>query len=283
MIYLFLYLLLLSLFCHSMHFAQRRKGDLLIIIPINYVIAAAASMVIVFIDDGDVPWNNRLVMTLGVINGVVFFVHLLFILESFKIAGTGITMTLIQSACILPALFAHLVWPETETMSAARWTALAIVPFAVALMRPPQSESRHLTLKDDLILLVSILGVGVTFSIHKVVEANTDDAGEKGYQAVLFFAAMVSSVVFALIRRKKPTQLDTYLGIWGGIVNTATLRTLMLGLKGLGAVKFYLASGPALVVINIFIGLALWKEKITRRQLLGVAAAIVVVVLTFLG
>ena len=79
MAYLFLYLLLLSLFSHSMHFAQRRKGDLLIIIPINYVIAAAASIVIVFIDDGAVPWNNRLVMTLGVINGVVFFVHLLFI------------------------------------------------------------------------------------------------------------------------------------------------------------------------------------------------------------
>ena len=283
MTYLLLYLLALSLFTHAMHFAQRRDGDLLVILPINYVIAAVTSIALVYTEGGAIPWKNTLVMSLGIINGVIFFVHLLFILESFKIAGTGITMTLVQSGCILPVLFAHLVWPQTETMSAMQWTALAIVPFCVILMRPERIQSPHLALKHDFILLVSFLGVGVTFSIHKVVETNTNADGQIGYQAVLFTAAMVSSVAYAFVRGKRLTRLDSLVGVLAGALNTATLRTLMLALDSLGAVRVYLISGPSLVVINIIVGLIVWKDKITRWQMLGVLIAFVVVTLTCLG
>lgn len=281
-VYLSFFLVTNLLFVNLLRFAQKRRIEIFTTLAINYWIAAAVS-VAAFLWEANrgTPLVPSLI-GLGITNGLIYFIHLVIVLKAYRIAGTGITVALVQSASVVPMIASWLLW-RNEVMTPGRWIAASLIPVAMALMRPSQSVHGPLTLKANLILLLTFAGAGLSQFLHKAADVTAGTAGTTAYQVHLFTFAAISSTIYVLVHRRRLKPSACLLGGAAGLANALTTRMLLLSLSGLGAVVFFSTAGPLLIVLALIVARILWQERIIYRQKLGVATAIAIVVLTHMA
>ncbi len=265
-------------FTQLLRYSQLRGASMLYVIAVNYLVAAACTIFLLLRRGEYVA--DPLLLILAAITGVFFFVHLLVMLASYNHAGVGITQAVSTSGYVAPILMAWLLWPDKEAMTAVRWAGVALMPVSIFLMRPNTGEKLRFSLRDELILLMPFAFSGLIGCIHKLVTTRYGDAGQATYQAVLFTFAMLSSWAHVLWHRRRGKRVDFALGALVGFVNVFALLTMMLALSGLAASVFFPISTSAGIALTLFVSWLLWREKITRQQAIGIALAIVVVILT---
>ena len=278
--YCILYVLSMLTFTQLLRYSQRRGLGVLPVSAINYVAAAilcAGAMAVLWTRGGVDLSNPWVPIALGVPNGVLYFVHLLIILTGYRLAGVGITMAFAAMGVLIPVLLSWYTWGEP--MPPSRWAAVAILPVAAVLMRPNASEHKHLTLKGDIVLAMTLLMGGTVATIHKSFDMYAQEAARPLYLTSLFTAAAITSVVYVWARRLRYRWRGVVIGsILGGANSLATLFVL-LGLSVLPAVVFYPISGSLVISCSVVVSWLLWRERITRRQMLGVCSAVVIVAL----
>lgn len=275
MIFLLFYTITAVAFSQLFHFSQRRGGRVMAVAAVNYLVAAGFSV-------SRWAWTSPgttagLAVGIGVVNGVMYFIHLLVLLASFRIAGVGISMAVVGSSTVVPVLASWLLWQEM--LSAWQWVAMAMVPVSVTLLRPPGRAAGSLSMKADLILLANFVCGGTIQTLHKAVEVHVADPMRPGYNAALFAMAAATSLGYALWHRLKPSAHDVAVGLTIGVVNALTLVFILLALATLPAAVFFPVGGVTVILTNLLVSRMLWRERITRRQAAGVAAAMVLIVL----
>lgn len=266
----------------GLRFAQKREAFMPRVLAINYICATVLSITYsIWVSSGAIS-INLIGILLAATNGILFFGAVLIILASYRIAGTGITAAVVNSALILPVLVAHALWPQEEPMTAWRWIALSLIPVTMFLIRPTEISTAHyrLTLKADLLLLVLFLSQGMINVLHKVATKHLEPESQDEYLTVIFFAAALGSAIYAFCQEKRPSSQDVIDGVIIGICNAMAVGMSLGAIMTIGAVIFFATSGPVAIVLNIVISLWLWRERITVRQGVGVTAAILVVILT---
>ncbi len=275
-----IYVICNLVFVQWMRFSQVRGADTYTVVAINFLAAAVVSTVAVFFTSTPSSVLDPVAICLGIINGLLYCTHLLSTLAAFRLVGTGITMALTHIACIFPVVFAHLAWPDKESMSFYRWIAVGLVPLAVFCLRPTRIRNKTLTWKTELLLLFVFLGVGVIFVVHKIAAATTTPEVALVYQMYIFGVAGVSTTIIVAMNRPFPNRLDLRFGISAGLLNALMCRSIVLALALLGAVFFYLCGPPLLIVLNVLCGRILWGEELSKRQLAGIFLAIAIILLT---
>ena len=275
-----LYVICNLVFVQWMRFSQFRGADTSTVAAINFLVAAAASAVAVFSTSTASSMLDPIAISLGIVNGLLYCTHLLSTLAAFRLVGTGITMALAHIACVFPVVFAHLVWPDKESMSVYRWIAVGLVPLAVYCLRPTRIGNKTLTWKTELLLLFVFLGVGVIFIVHKIAAASTTPEVAIVYQMYIFSVAGVSTTIIVAMIRPFPNFLDLRFGICAGLLNALMCRATVLALALLGAVFVYLCGSPFLIVLNVLCGRAFWGEELSKRQVAGILLAITIILLT---
>jgi drug/metabolite transporter (DMT)-like permease len=275
MIFLLFYTFTAVAFSQLFHFSQRRGGRVMPVAAVNYLFAAGVSV-------SRWAWTYPgttagLALGTGVVNGAMYFIHLLVLLASFRIAGVGISMAVVGSSTVVPVLVSWLLWQET--LSAWQWVAMAMVPVSVTLLRPPGQATRSLSLRADIILLANFVCAGTIQTLHKAVEVHVAAPLLPGYNATLFAMAAATSLGYALWYRLKPSTKDVAVGLTIGIVNALTLVFILLALARLPAAVFFPVGGITVILMNLLVSRILWRERVTRRQAAGVAAAMLLIVL----
>ncbi len=308
MVYLGAYVVCVLFFSQLLRLGQKRSCRTASVAGINYAVTAVLSAGM-FLFCG--AWNAAgpgVAAGLGAANGVLFWVHLLVMVAGFRRAGVGITWAFVSSGVVLPVLVAHFAWGEA--MSLPQWLALGIVPAAVVLLRPRgkkeeegagEGNGKRLGLSGDVILLLCFLMAGAIGTIHKAQEFYTKLllAGAGGeldgaqellarntrlfYQAVLFGVSCLCSVGYMCLKRMRPTVREFKIGGGVGAVNTFGLFFTLLAINAVAAAVFFPTSACLIIILNTVLGRALWKERISPRQIAGVGLALAVVVLSNLG
>ena len=279
MVYVVLFALSTTAFSQIMHYGQRRETYVLSFVAVNYVIASVVTTVVwrsKGLDLGGIQvWPT---VVTGFINGVLFFSHIPFVFGAFRMAGVGAATAIGRSGVVLPALVAWYAWGET--MTPQRWLALALVPFAMFLLRPPDRSCRRLTVKADAFLLGYLfIGAGILV-VHKYADIHFSPGEQEIYKVSLFTTAAVTSVSYVVLRRISCTIRDMRVGMSLGLCNAAALLFVMLGLASVPAVVFYPTSACLSICMNVFASRWLWKETLVAKQLAGVLLTIAIVVLT---
>jgi len=275
--YLVLYVLFMLAFSQTLRYAQRRGEGVLTVSAVNYVAAAVLSAAIFLVSGPTAPSERVVAAALGAAAGVLFFVTLLIMLACYRRVGVGITVALMGMGVVLPVVASNVCWGEA--MTPARWVAVGLLPVAVVLMRPVNGLQRRITLRGDVLLALAFVAPGVTGILHRAVREYAPDSGRELYQAVLFAAAAISSVAYALWRRTPCSRRTVGLGAFVGAVNVAATRFVLLGLWAIPAVIFYPVSGSLVIAGSVVVSWLLWRERVTKRQVLGLLLAICVVVL----
>ena len=282
MIYLAFCVPVLVLFHQLLRFSQVRGQSVVAMAAVNYVVAAIVSLALLLTITGPVGlYRDATLAVLGVTNGVLYFAHLLVVLRAYHAAGVGVTTALMASGVIVAILASWLLW--REPMSPARWTAVALLPIAITLMRPRGNALRPTSLVDDLVLVMVFLIAGIQSVIHKWASDYSAVDFNVTYQATLFATAAVTSVGYVLIHRLPTRRADVRTGVFVGIVNVAATLLLVATLAHLPGVIAFPTVGCLTIVLNLVIARLVWRERLARRQVAGISAAMVVIVLANIG
>ncbi len=280
--FLILHMLAVVVFLQMLRHTQRRGDDILSVVAFNYAVAAVLSAIFYLCAFGVKAELQPAAIMLGAINGVLYYLHLLILLACFRVVGTGISIAVCNSASIAPIVFASVLWPQHETMNALRWLAVALIPPAMILMRPMQGKYGPIGFKGDVLLAAAFIVGGLIMIIHKVgvvLDAVPLRAAYQ-YQMSLFALATISSSSCWMWRRYKPASHEIGWGILIGACNMAATGLLLAAVTVLGAIMFYSTASPLIIALTLIVAWILWKERINKRQAVGVAMAILIVVLT---
>jgi len=276
--YLILYIIFMQLFSQTLRYSQRRGAGVLAVSAVNYVVAAAVSAVVL----AGWWWSaglsvQRVPLALGAVTGTLYFVNLLIMLAAYRLVGVGITAAFSALGVVVPVIVSWYAW--REQMTALRWAAVALLPVAVVLMRPSQNGRHRITFKADLILVSAFLVPGVVGTLHKALNVYAPGAGRNLYQAALFAAAALSSVAYARWRRARYDRPVIVLGSVLGVSNVLATLFVLLSLSVMQAVVFYPMSASLVIASSVVVSWLLWRERVTRRQVVGLLFAVCIVIL----
>jgi len=256
---------------------QRRGGDLFTAVAVNYVVAAALSAALLVARGGTGDGGSVAVLAFGTANGILYFLHLVLIQASYRIAGVGITTALIGAGAVIPVITSWAVWGEP--MTPLRWGAALLLIPAMWLLRPRSNGTRRLTAKADTILALVCAVAGTVGVLHKAAAMRAPVQRDPTYQLALFVAAAVCSGAYALARRRPWSARAALSGSALGLTNFFATVCLLGALAALPATVVFPITSPSSIAANTILARFLWHERLTPRQFVGMVLAIAVVVL----
>ena len=210
-----------------------------------------------------------------------------FVLMARSTALTGVTLTTVASrvSLVIPVVCSFLLFPEGD---APRWWAVAVILVAMVMMFVPSGEKRTQQRLQRASLLLYPLGVWVLFGVNNfglkwaqsVLIAPQESAA---FSAIIFLFAVMFAVVALMVRRDKRGFE------WGALVGGVTLGVanffvtwgMLRGLAEVPASIFFPTYHTTIVALVAVVGTVAFKERLSKVQWLGVAVAVMGIVMFF--
>lgn len=210
-----------------------------------------------------------------------------FVLMARSTALTGVTLTTVASrvSLVIPVVCSFLLFPEGDV---PRWWAVAVILAAMVMMFVPSGEKRRQQRLQRASLLLYPLGVWVLFGVNNfglkwaqsVLIAPQESAA---FSAIIFLFAVMFAVVALMVRRDKRGFE------WGALVGGVTLGVanffvtwgMLRGLAEVPASIFFPTYHTTIVALVAVVGTVAFKERLSNVQWLGVAVAVLGIVMFF--
>ena len=99
------------------------------------------------------------------------------------------------------------------------------------------------------------------------------------YLLFLFGTAAIVSTSVAIIRKASFKLKDVPFGIILGVCNILAGNSLLLALARLPGMLVFPVAGSMSIILTTLAGVTFWRERLQKLTILGIAAAIIAVVL----
>ena len=282
MIYLAICILAGATSPQLLRFSQEGRHSPSAIAMLAYGCGAVYTLIVLVCGAGSwSPIAHPAMLTLGVISGLSGFGGVLIGLECFRRAGVAVSVTIGSLSVVVATVLAWFIWDDP--MHVPKWIGLALMPLAVALLRPVGKESVRQTWLTALFLLLSVVMGVVTMTAHKAASEYGPQDYELGYQLVGFGTATLAGFAHLAWQRRLPGRRDLGVGSAVGVCYAVSQLSMMHALNMLPATLIYPTMGTSGVALNVILARQLWRERLLRRQVVGVAMAVLVVLLMNLG
>ena len=210
-----------------------------------------------------------------------------FVLMARSTALTGVTLTTVASrvSLVIPVVCSFLLFPEGDV---PRWWAVAVILAAMVMMFVPSGEKRRQQRLQRASLLLYPLGVWVLFGVNNfglkwaqsVLIAPQESAV---FSAIIFLFAVMFAVVALMVRRnKKGFEWGALVGgVTLGVANFFVTWGMLRGLAEVPASIFFPTYHTTIVALVAVVGTVAFKERLSKVQWLGVAVAVLGIVMFF--
>ena len=196
--------------------------------------------------------------------------------------------------CIICSLGGSIVFPAVlgiflfhESLSLLQWIGVMLFLFAAWLMTPKNSDKSSFVLKSALPYLVSNFFINGTLSIiSKYYAVYVDNANPALFSCCSYAIAAVSflCIFFFKSRKSKPSVVQEfpkkiygYSGILGAVCSTIVFLSVFLA-KTVPIVILNTVPSAICIVGSSFIGLFIFKEKITKDNIFGTLLSVISIV-----
>ena len=210
-----------------------------------------------------------------------------FVLMARSTALTGVTLTTVASrvSLVIPVVCSFLLFPEGD---APRWVAVAVILAAMVMMFVPSGKKRTQQRLQRASLLLYPLGVWVLFGVNNfglkwaqsVLIAPQESAM---FSAIIFLFAVVFAAVALMVRRNK--RGFEWSALWGGVTlgvsNFFVTWGMLRCLAEVPASIFFPTYHTTIVALVAVVGTVAFKERLSKVQWLGVAVAVLGIVMFF--
>ncbi|MGS2725883.1 EamA family transporter [Psychroserpens sp. BH13MA-6] len=193
--------------------------------------------------------------------------------------GLSVASVATKMSVIIPIAFGIYMYNESAGFQKLSGIILALIAVYLASIKP---KSR-VNVKNSLLLpIILFLGSGIIDTSIKFIETYyLPDNGIPIFSATIFcFAGIIGVFILGFKLSKKTSKLDFKSCIGGvalGVVNYYSIYYLLKALnhESLESSTIFTLNNVAIVMLSTLLGLFLFKEKISRKNWIGIVLAIV--------
>ncbi len=285
-----IYLLLSVLFATGLFVIFKYFGifkiDVLKAIVVNYFVAFVLGFLsseksIVITEIPQQPWFLG-ALILGAMFVSVFFVMAMTAQKN----GVSVTSVAGKMSVVVPILFGVFLYNESVTVLKFSGITIALVAVYLASVKEEKNNKVKASLLFPVLLFI---GSGAIDTLLKYIEVNFVKAEDISiFSGSLFAIAAFFGVIILTIKTiKKPAPFgvkNIIAGVVLGIPNYYSIVFLIkaLQVKGIESSVLFTINNVAIVVVSTIVGLLLFKEQFSIKNKIGIALAIVgIVMVTF--
>ncbi len=259
------------------------KIDTLKAIVVNYIVAFILGFVlaeesITFANIPDQPWFFG-ALVLGLLFVSIFFVMAL----TAQINGVSVVSVAGKMSVVIPIIFGVILY--NESLSTIKIIGIILAIVAVYLASVKNNLEKHK--KAGLLLpVILFLGSGAIDTTLKYVEINFVSENEVSiFSGSLFGFAGVFGLIFLLFKTIQKREVfgvkNLIAGIVLGIPNYYSIVFLIKALqtKGIESSTLFTINNVGIVVVSTLVGLLIFKESFSLKNKIGIALAVIGIVL----
>ena len=219
-------------------------------------------------------------LLLGGIAGAFFVAGLVMMQTAVRRCGAGLTAAFSRLGLLVSlgvsVLFFH------ETPSPLRLLGVGLVLAALVLIHGPKEEERRARRRFWLLLL-TLLCCGGADAMAKVYEQLGVQSESTRYFFWLFLTALALTALLALLEWKRSGKKlllkELSAGLLVGVPNYFSSYLLLRALQRLPAFLVYPVYSTGTILLVLLVGALLFRERLSRRQGLGVGLILAALVL----
>lgn len=259
------------------------KIDTLKAIVVNYIVAFILGFVlaeesIAFANIPDQPWFFG-ALVLGLLFVSIFFVMALTAQRN----GVSVVSVAGKMSVVIPIIFGVILY--NESLSTIKIIGIILAIVAVYLASVKNNLEKHK--KAGLLLpVILFLGSGAIDTTLKYVEINFVSENEVSiFSGSLFGFAGVFGLIFLLFKTIQKREVfgvkNLIAGIVLGIPNYYSIVFLIKALqtKGIESSTLFTINNVGIVVVSTLVGLLIFKESFSLKNKIGIALAVIGIVL----
>ena len=289
-----MYFLALSIVCSTIiliifRMAERLRITVFPIIVINYMTAALGGFILNSILY-EATFNPPLLFfVIALVIGSLFLIFFFVTAASSQLAGIGVTSVAAKMSVIFPICFSLIIEPDDKlTLVKSTGIILALSGVFFTIIKKGKMD---LQARIVLLPLILFFGMGIIDSLMKLAQHTyVDESNVTLFSTILFSMSAVLSIPASFIRRipiRKYIEKKTLLtGIFLGIVNLGTVFFLINALSArlkdgnpIDSSVVFGINNVGVVALSVVAGLLLFKEKLTRLNILGIIISVSAIVL----
>jgi drug/metabolite transporter (DMT)-like permease len=256
------------------------------LLTVNYGVALVVAAVRV---GGEPVQAEAGLLGLGVVLGTLFIAGFALFSKAIGVAGISLATGTMRLSVALPFVASWLVWGEQPTLG--QWSGLGVAALALALIarqeerRPLATEERSVEpWRVAAVLAALFLAGGLVDTSFKVFEEEFAAQNSRPlFLLVVFAVAFAIGAVAVGARRVRtgrwPRAAVIWWGIGLGVINYGSAEFILLALAELPGTFVFPAANVSVVALATVLGVAVWRERLSTANGLGLALAAIALVL----
>ena len=192
--------------------------------------------------------------------------------------GMSVVAVAGKMSVVIPILFGIIIYNE----SLGIYKAIGIIIALIAVYFVSSKENKINLKKTDLLLpFILFLGSGTIDTTLKYLQTNYISEDENSiYLSVIFLIAgllgTILLIYYIITNKSKLSFKNFFGGLFLGIVNYYALFFLLKALSnGMESSTVFTINNVAIVLFSTIIGLVFFKEKLSKKNILGIILAII--------
>ncbi|MEQ6124845.1 EamA family transporter [Pseudotenacibaculum sp. MALMAid0570] len=286
MIYLIISICILSLLFVIFKLFEVFKVNTLQAIIVNYLVAGTLGVYVSdvslkFQEIPEQPWFLG-ALFLGILFITVFNVMAITSQKN----GLSVAAVAGKMSVVIPIVFGIIVYNESVGIVKIFGILLALV---AVYLTSSKSDNQPLKTKNLIYPLLLFLGSGCIDTSLKYVETTyVPEGGVPIFSATIFFIAFflgLAFLIFQIIKGNFKFHIRNLIGgVLLGIPNYYSIHFLLkaLSTEGLESSTLFTLNNVGVVVLSTLFGLILFKEKLIKKNWIGIAIAVISIVLVAL-
>ena len=198
--------------------------------------------------------------------------------------GLSVASVASKMSVAIPIIFGLYAYNETLNLQKSIGILLALV--AVYLASVKANKAKHIKLKNFTLPIILFFGSGIIDTSIKYIETNyLADNGIPVFSATVFLCAGLIGIVLLIIKTLKSSITLSYKPVVGGIIlGIVNYYSIYMLIKALNMPNFesstlFTVNNVGIVMLSTLVGLLFFKETLSRKNWLGIAVAIISIVL----
>ena len=213
---------------------------------------------------------------MGIINGVLYLFSFLLLHYNMKRNGVVLASTFMKLGLLVSMAVSVIFFREIPGV--IQWIGFVIAVGAIILINYEKGSDTGAS-GGQMWLIVLLVVSGFGDAMAKVFESFGDTAYSGQFFVYTFLTDLVACIFLALRGGEKPGVKDIGYGLALGVPNFFSARLLLESIKHLPAVLVYPTVSVAIILVVTMVGMVFFKEKLKPRQLVGIGAILVALVL----
>ena len=277
MLYLLLAILSSASMTLALRFFRSRDGNRYGIILGNYLTCILLALLLTP-GDGSVLSGSGSTVGMGAVAGFFYVSALVLMQTSVQQNGAGLTSAFARLGLVISLLVSVLFFEERPAV--LQFLGVGLVLAALVLIN---NEGTGSAKKGFWLLLLTLLCSGGADAMSKVFEELGNPAENTRFFFWLFVTALLLTVCLALWERKRTGKRlvlrEFAAGAAVGVPNYFSSYLLLRSLQKLPAVLVFPVFSTGTILLVLAAGLLFFRERLTKRQCMGVGLILAALVL----